>query len=110
MDVSLTVSTTSSIIFVGLLVLVIVLIEHLFNKWIQRSVQYRQEVIYDYPRSSNVVNGEDEIAARTVKMTANPSYGIAMCSKFALSQGNCHDRLRLHPFPVSRVNNSTYGG
>ena len=105
MDVSLTVSTTSSIIFVGLLVLVIVLIEHLFNKWIQRSEQYHQEVIYDYPRSSNVVNGEDEM-----KMTANPSYGIAMCSKLALSQGNCHDRLRLHPFPVSRVNNSTYGG
>ena len=105
MDVYLTVSTTSSIIFVRFLVLVIVLFEHLFNKWIQRSVQYHQEVIYDYPRSSDVVNGEDEIAFRRVKMTANPAYGLTACSKFALPQENYH-HFKTPFISCFRVNNS----
>ena len=40
--------------------------------------------VYNYSRSS------DEIAARRVEMTANPAYGTATCSKFALSKENCH--------------------
>ena len=42
-------------------------------------VKPSREVVYDYPTS--VVNGEGEIAARRVEMTANPSYEISTCSK-----------------------------
>ena len=46
--------------------------------------------VYNYSRSSGVVSAEDEIAAKRVEMTANPAYGTAMYSKFALSKENCH--------------------
>ena len=84
-NISLPVSITNSIIFVGLMVLAIVLVEYLFNKWKNEREQNHGEVIYDYPRSPGVVSGENDIVARRVKMTVNPSYGIATCSKLTLS-------------------------
>ena len=46
-------------------------------------IEPTKEVVYDYCRTSGVVSEE-------VETTVNPSYGIAMCSKLALSQRNCH--------------------
>ena len=60
--------------------------------------------VYHYSRSSGVVSTEDEIAARRVEMTANPAYGTATSSKFALSQRNHHNIIifsRLDSFPIS---------
>ena len=49
-------------------------------------IEPTEELLYDYPIATGVVSGEDDI---TVDMTANPAYGIAMCSKLAMPQGNC---------------------
>ena len=51
-------------------------------------IEPNKEEVYDYSRSSGVGSEEDEIAARRVEMTVNPSYGIATYSKFTLSKVN----------------------